>query len=267
MFTIFWRTIKDKKVFIIFYCLFAILMMLMYVSMYPSIRDKAVEFNQLLESYPQEFFKAFNIQTISFDKIENFLALENYSIVWPLMAIFMMVSLAGFGIAREIEKGTAEILLAKPISRLKIYFSKYIAGLAILLVFDFMSVFSVIPLAEIFKVDYVFDHHVKIFILNLLLGWAVFSVSYMFSGMFSEKSRAYALAGGLLILMYVLNLAASLKENLENLKYTSFFYYYNTNSALIENNIDNLSIYVFIGVAVVCTVVGAVWFNKRDIAV
>lgn len=173
MFTIFWRTIKDKKVFISIYCLAAILMMFMYVAMYPSIKDEAENFDELFQSYPEEFFKAFNIETISFDKIENFLSVENYSIVWPLMAMFMMVSLAGYSIAKEIEKGTAEILLAKPVSRLKIYFTRYMTGLVVLLFFTLVSVFSVIPLAEIYNVDYAPDHHVRIFVLSFLLGLAV----------------------------------------------------------------------------------------------
>ena len=265
MFTIFIRTIKDKKVFIIAYCLFAVLMMFMYVGMYPSIRDKAAEFNQLMENYPKEFFKAFNIETISFDKIENFLALENYSIIWPIMVMFMMISLAGYGIAREIEKGTAEILLAKPISRLKVYFTRYLTGAIVLLFFTVVSVFSVIPLAEIYNVDYALGNHVKIFVLSFLLGLAVFSVSLMFSAMFSEKGKVYALTGGLLLLMYVTNLISNLKENFENLQYTSFFYYYDVNSALIENNMDKLSVCVFVGVTIVCTTIGAIWFNKRDI--
>ena len=142
MFTIFWRTIKDKKIFISIYCICAILMMFMYVAMYPSIEEKSEEFNQLMENYPEGMMKAFNIETISFDKLENFLSIENYSIIWPLMAMFMMVSLAGYSISKEIEKGTAEILLAKPISRLKIYFSRYLTGVIVLLVFTFVSVFS-----------------------------------------------------------------------------------------------------------------------------
>ncbi|NQU99431.1 MAG: ABC transporter permease, partial [Parcubacteria group bacterium] len=252
MFTIFWRTIKDKKVFIIIYCLAAFMMMFMYVAMYPSIEEKSGEFNQLMENYPEGMMKAFNIETISFDKLENFLSLENYSIIWPLMAMFMMVSLAGYSISKEIEKGTAEILLAKPISRLKIYFSRYLTGVVVLLLFAIVSVFSVVPLAEIYDIEYAFDNHVKIFVLSFLFGWAVFSVSLMFSAMFSEKGRTYALSGGFLLIMYVMNLLASLKEDLENLKYTSFFYYYDFNKAMIENNIEMLSILVFVGVAAIC---------------
>ena len=241
--------------------------MFMYVGIYPSIAERSDEINQLMENYPEEMLKAFNIETISFDKVENFLSIENYSIVWPLMVMFMMVSLASYSISKEIEKGTAEILLSKPISRLKIYFSRYLTGVIVLLVFTFVSVFSVIPLAEIYNVDYVIDNHIKIFILSFLFGWAIFSVSLMFSAMFSEKGRTYVASGGLLLLMYVMNVVASLKENLENLKYTSFFYYYDFNKAIIGNNIEVLSIYVFVGVAVVCTVIGAIWFNRRDIAV
>lgn len=74
-------------------------------------------------------------------------------------------------------------------------------------------------------------------------------------------------AGGILIIMYVLNIIAALKDNLKNLKYLSFFYYYDPDQALIKNIINNTGVLVFIIVIVVCTVLAVVWFKKRDVAV
>jgi ABC-2 type transport system permease protein len=267
MFTIIWNTIKDKKIALLVYCLAAIAFVWMFVALFPSIQEESEQFTQLFESYPEGFFKVFGIEDLGFSTIEKFLALENYSIMWPIMAMFFMVSLAGYSLVREVEKGTAEILLSRPISRSKLYFSRYFAGIIMLIIFTIISVFCVVPLAHLHDVDYNIDNYVSIAILSFLFGWAVFSVAYLFSAIFSEKGRAYAVTGGLLILMYFFNLIASFKEDWENIRYASFFYYYDFNKALIDVQIDWQSIFVFIAAALVCTFVGAVWFHKRDIAV
>ena len=267
MFTIIWNTIRDRKITLIVYCVAAVAFVWMFVAMFPTIQDQAENFSKMMENYPQGFLKAFGIEDVGFDTVEKFLAMENYSIMWPIMVMFMMVSIAGFSLAKEIEKGTAEILLSRPVSRLKLYFARYFAGILILIIFTFVSVFCVVPLAHLHNIDYNIDSYVAIAILSFLFGWAVFSMAYMFSAMFSEKGRAYAAAGGVLVLMYVLNLVASLKENWENLRYASFFYYYDFNKALDQAQIDWLPVVVFASVAVICTAVGAIWFYKRDIAI
>ncbi|MBU0670624.1 MAG: ABC transporter permease subunit [Patescibacteria group bacterium] len=267
MWTIIWRTLKDKKISVAVYCLAATFFMWMYVALFPTVQQEAESFNQVLENYPADFLKAFNIQEMSFDTIEKFLAIENYSIIWPIMALFMVVAFAGNAIAREIEKGTAEILLARPISRLKLFFSRYLAGLAVLVLFSAVSVFSIIPFAEMYKVEYIPENQLAIAVICFLFGWAVYSLAMMFSAIFSEKSRVYMATGGILILMYVINIIVAFKENLENLKYFSFFYYYDFNQAIIHGELNTTAVVLFASVAVACMAAGAVWFEKRDIAV
>ena len=262
------RTIKDRKISLIVYCLAGVLILWMYVAMFPTIRDEAENFNELIKSYPESFMKAFGIdEQITFDKIENFLSIEHFSLVWPIMVIFMMVSLATFVLAKEVEKGTAEILLSRPVSRVEIFMARYLAGIIILLLFTAISIYSLIPLAELHGVDYMLENYSTLTILGLLFGWAVFSVGMMLSAIFSEKGKVYMVSGMLFVGMYIANVASSLREEVEELKYISFFHYFDYQEALIRNHIDELSIFVFIGVAVVCTCVGLIWFHKRDIAV
>jgi len=267
MFAIFWNTIKDKKIAIIIYCIAAIAFLWMYVAMFPSIAEQSEDFTKAFENYPDAMFEAMGLESLSFDTIEDFVSMEHYSIMWPLMMMFFMVSLAGFSLAREVESGTIEIVLVRPISRLKIFFSRYLAGIFILVIFTSISVYIIAPLATLHKVDYTILNHHYIFALSLLFGWAVFSLSMMFSAIFSEKGKMYGAVSGILILMYALNVFASLKESLENLQYFSFFYYYGFNDALTKATIDNLAILIFAGVAIITTIIGAIYFNKRDVAV
>ncbi|MEW6407937.1 MAG: ABC transporter permease subunit [Patescibacteria group bacterium] len=222
MLTIFWRTIRDRKLSLLIYCLAGILLLWMYIGFFPSIRDQAEKFKEVFEAYPESMMKAFNIEELNFDTLEKFLTVEQFSIIWPIMVIFLVVSIAGTALSGEVEKGTAEILLSRPVSRLKIFFSRYLAGLFILLVFTVSSVFFVVPLARLSKVDFVFENYVTIAVLGFLFGWAIFSMGMMFSAIFSERSKTYMVTGGILLVMYVLKIAASLKESLDKLKYFFF---------------------------------------------
>jgi ABC-2 type transport system permease protein len=239
----------------------------MYVAMFPSIQAQAANFDELMKNYPEALMKAFNLEELSFNTLEKFLAMEQFSFVWPLMVMFMLISLAGASIAKEIERGTMELLLSRPISRIKIFFSRYLAGLASLFAFTIFSIFAVVPLAKLHHLDYVFANHLTVAMLGFLFGWAIFSLAMMFSAMFSERGKVYMLTGGILLLMYVLNIVAALKENLDKLKYISFFHYFDTQQALVYNVIKEEAILVFAGVTIVCTICGALWFKKRDVAI
>lgn len=268
MLSIFWRMLKDRKTSILVYCLSGILLLWMYIAMFPSIKEQAEFFSEMISRYPEGLMKAFGIsQDLNFTYLENFLAMEQFSLVWPIIVMFMMISLAGSAISGEIEKGTAEILLSRPVSRLKIFFGKYFAGIFSLLVFTLTSVFAVIPLAKLHKIDYILENYVSLAIIGFLFGWAILSLAMMFSALFSEKSKTFMLSAGVLVAMYVLNVMASLKENLQDLKFLSFFHYYDYSQALIHNTINLDTIWIFSAAIIFCTFIGVIWFHKRDIAV
>lgn len=269
MIAIFLNTIKNRRIFIAIYSFAAVAFMWMYVAFFPYIQEKSADFDKLLEAYPESFLEAFGIQAGSlwFDKLENFLAVEQFSFVWPIMVIAMLVALGGFSIAGEIEKGTIETLLSQPISRLKIFFGKYLAGVVSLIIFTIISIFAVIPLAKSYHIDYQLSHYFTTALLGFMFGLAIFSIAALFSSLFSEKGKAYFISAGILVVMYVINILSTLKESVADLKYFSFFYYFDVNKALIDNQIEHLAYWVFLGVSLMCTALAAWWFSKRDISV
>jgi ABC-2 type transport system permease protein len=182
------------------------------------------------------------------------------------MVIIFVIAYGGAQIAGEIEKGTIETILAQPISRLKIFLGKYLAGVASIVAFCAVSIFAVIPLATLHGVDYRLENFWTMSILGFLFALAIFSLSMLATSIFSEKGKSNFAVGGIIIVMYVINVVSTFKESLEDLRYLSFFYYYDHSSAILHNKIDSLAIWVFLGVSVVATILGALWFMRRDIA-
>jgi len=267
MLKIFWRTVKDRKLSLPVYSLAALLFMWMYVALFPSMQQQSETFQKAFQSMPEAFFKAFGIESLGFSTIEQFLAIEHFSIIWPIMAIIMLLAIAGSGLAGEVELGTVELLLSRPVSRLKVFTARYLVGLFSLFVFTVISVFAIIPLSAIYGIDYNPGNFVLVAAISFLFGWAVFSIAILFSAIFSERSRVYMISGGIVLVMYVFNIVASLSENLEWLKFMSFFYYYDYNSALIRGTLNNTNVLLFVIVAFVFTFAAAWRFGRRDIAV
>ena len=266
MFTIIKRTIRDRWVVIVIYLAVALAFLLMYIAMFPSFANQQEQWDQMLKSMPQEMMKAFNLQDYSFAHLENFLSSELYSITWPLLLIILSISSAGAALANEIEKGTIEFLLSMPISRTKLFISRYLAGTLVILVFVALTIYAAIPLAKIFNIEVQAVNYSSLALIAFLFGLAIFSIAMFLSAMLSERGKVYFISAGVIVLMYVANIVVKLKEKYADLKYISFFHYFDSVKILIHNEIDKVGIWVFLATIIIFTIAGLVAFDKRDIA-
>lgn len=260
-------TLVQKRVAIIAYSLGGLALIWMYVAIYPSMASQVGTYNQLLKSMPASIMRAFGADKIGLMNFEGLLGTKQYGFTWPLMLLFLMVSFAGSVVSGEIEKTNIGLWLSQPVSRVKIFWSKYAAGMIALLIFLIFTVLAVLPVAALYKVDVLPADIWRLAAIGGLFGWAVFSLSMFIGSLFSEKSRVYSIVAGILLLMYVANLVAGLNDKLVNLKYVSFFYYYNVSDLLTGGKIMNLSILVFLGIGVIASVFAALIFDRRDIAI
>ena len=261
------RALKDKKIFLLSFVLGGIGMAWMYAALFPTIGKMSESYSEILKSFPKAFLEAFGISETGFAGFESYISTEHFSFVWPILIIILIISFAGSSLSREIEKGTMEILLSLPVSRLKIFFGKYLSGLIALAAFILFSVLAIIPLAEAYNIDYVVSHFFTMSLLGLIFGWAVFGLSMFFSALFSDRGKVYMALGILMVGMYVIRIVAILSDKLDKLKYLSFFHYYNAPEALAKNSISQETFIVFISVAIISTILAAYWFSRRDVAV
>ncbi len=267
MFSIFIRTIRDWKYSIIAYSLSCCGLIWMYMGLYPTIQKQSENYMAIMQNFPKVLLDAFGIEPSGFSSLETFISTENFSFMWPIIAIIFVASLAGGFIAAEIEKGTIEYLLAQPLSRLKLFLSRYSVGIIAIIFFVLLSVTSAIPFAKAYNFAYDSEGFWMLSLLCFLFLLAIYSLGMLASAIFNEKGKVYFSLGALLVLMYIANIVASLKENLSDLKYFSFFYYFNYSHALMDHHISRGAWVVFISVTIVSVIVGCVWFKKKDIAV
>ncbi len=267
MFTIIIRTLKDRLVTTLAYCGASVAFLWMYIALFPYIRDQAASLSELMDAYPKELMEAFGIKSLElqFAHLGSYLSTETFSLMFPIMLVALVVGFAGSALAGEVEKGTIELLLSQPISRVQLYTAKYLAGVKVLGAFTVVSVFGIIPFAAIYRADYVLADITRFWVVAFLFGLALLSLSFLASSIFSDKGKPAFIVTGIVILMFVLNILASLKPSLIRLRDYSFFHYYDPTITLAGGAIDSRVVWVFLGVSVVATTLGAIWFTRRDI--
>jgi len=266
MITLIKRTLLDRKNSILMFIGFGAGLLWLYVALFPFFREIGKEFVTFWESI-EGLGEVFTITDEIFQSIENFLAMEQYAIMIPLLLVFLLIGIAGYGLSGDVENGTAEILLARPISRLGLFFGRYLAGIIVLVLFVAFTSLMIVPFGELHNLKYSLNNFVSISILVFLFGWAIFSLAMMVSALYSEKNKVSMYIGGSILAMYVMNIVATTQEKYDFIQYFSFFYYYDHEAALLHNTLAASNIIVFALVAIIATAIGAWWYNKRDVAV
>lgn len=267
MFQIITRDLKDRWISLLSYSLGSLSLALLYTSIYGSVQQSQEQLAKLYNAFPKALYEAFGIQDLVINTLPKFLGLELFSFMWPILAIFLVVSRAAGSITGEIERGTLGLYLALPVSRTNLYWSKYTSSLVAILIFVSVSIVGIIPIAALFNQDISISIIFRLALLGLLFMWAVYAFSMCLACLFSEKSKVYMSVGILMATMYAINVVAGLKSSLGWLHNYSVFYYFDSQTVLNKNVFDTTSLIVFGIAIVVFTVLGLLAFRRRDIYV
>ena len=266
MMSVFKKEFRAKWVSLLVYCLVVAGLAWMYIALYPSIQAQAAALTKALGSLGSAL-KAFGIKSFSFDTLEQYLSVELFGITWPILAITFVAARAGQAIAGETEKGTMGTLLALPVSRSRLFLSKYWAGLVAVIIFVGVTVFTALPVAAAYGIKYQTSNFVSLAPLCLLFSWALYSLGMLLSALFNEKGHVYLVLGGILLMMYVANVVAGISDNLNWLQYGSLFHYFNASDVLVSGQTSLLSYTIFGSIIVITTLAGMAWFARKDVIV
>lgn len=262
-----WNYIWDRKTIILAYSISCVLMLWLYIALFPSLQAQAESLNQMMKSLPESMMKALGASSMDMTRLTDLLAGKHFNNLWPIILFILALSQGGGALAAEIERGTMELLLAQPISRMQLYWARVIASTKVIAFFCIVSVLPAVPLAHAYGIKADWANYLDMCLMGFAFGFATLGLGYLLSAWFSEKAKVYFVGAAVVILMYVCTIFSVLKESLTDLKYLSFFWYMSSDNALIRADIYWTGFLVLVGFGVVALGIGAWIFQKRDIAV
>lgn len=228
------------------------------VAIFPSVEESI---SKAIEGYPEALKEAFGISQIS--TVEQYLHAEMLSLIVPLALGYLAVRAVASGLSGAAESGRLDVILSAPVSRRRLVAAGFL-GTAVELAGVLLVTLLLTALGGLLAgagLDFG----------PALAGFAnVWPLALLFAGL-GIIATAWSLrtsivtgsVAGVLVAMYVIDLIGRLDPDLDALRYVSVFRYYGN---AIENGIEPLAFAGVTAAAVVLAALGALLFERRDLA-
>lgn len=201
--------------------------------------------------------------------LAGYLSLGYTHPVYLILTSAAVVWFASRALAGEMERGSIQFALSRPVSRPSLYGSVFAAVIVVISIVSLAGPLGMLVGLKLAQPEGVFDRT------NLLVAgaatwtliWAVAGITLLWSALSSTMSRSIGLAIAVLVISYVIDYFAALWAFLEPLEPFSIFDYYEPSSALASGNIPLDHVLVLGVVGLTGAIAGLVIFTRRDLPV
>jgi ABC-2 type transport system permease protein len=229
------------------------------VSIYPSIEEAL---SKAIRTYPPVLKEAFGISELS--TVEQYLHAEMLSLIVPLAVGYLAVRSVASGLSGAAESGRLDVLLSAPVSRRSLVAAAFVATAIELAAVLAFTLFLAMLGSAISGAGLSFGPALAGFANVWPLALLSAGLGIVVTGWSLRTSVVTGSVAGALVGMYVLDLVGRLDPSLDWVRYASVFRYYGN---AIEGGIEPLSFLGVSAAAAALAAIGALLFERRDLAV
>ena len=261
------KTLRDKRRPMLFWGIGLVALAIIITTLLlPTITAAAEELKSYFELMPEELLSAFGGDLTDIATPEGFLNAELFFLVTPLFFLIFAIGFGAGAIAGEEEQGTLDLLLANPLSRLRVVLEKFGAlstGIILLAVIYWAGLAVGI---KIINADVNLLNLAAACFSAALLGITFGTLSLAIGCAVGKRNLAMAVAGVLAAVTYILNALAPVFDSLEPFRGVSPFYYYIGGDPLLNGlNVGHAG--VLVGLTAIFIVAALLLFERRDLSV
>lgn len=262
--TVFTKTIWERRWGMIGWVLGGLATVMFMIAVYPIVRDSA-GFVEAIESLPEEFLAFAGIDPELFTTGAGFLQAQMYSLLGPLLVLILAIGMGASATAAEEVNGTADLLLATPVTRSQVVIDKALAmvllvGMLVLAFVTGLLIGQVVVDLELAALG-IIGANIGLLLLGLFFG----SLALMIGAWSGKRVLATAAAGGVAGLSFVIDSFAPLLSSFETIQPYTPFYWYSANIPILVGPTSG-HLLLLAGM-VVFTAGAALLFERRDLGV
>jgi len=237
------------------------LLFIAYAAMFPSVRK--VDFEQVFAQYPKELLKAFGVESLAqINTLMGFLKTELFGFMLPLAIVFLPIGVIVNTTSRAEERGYLNALFSTSVARWELVVAAAVAATVALLVPVVAIIAITLLTAQIVGASIGFSALAEACLSLLPLGAFIGSIAIVVIGLTRRHGMATAVAGGTLVVMYLMQVLASFLKFFDDVKGFSAFHYY---IDWVNHGMDWLQWLAMFVVAGALTLIGALLFERRDV--
>jgi len=262
MMAIFLRKLRNNWLMILGWGLGLGLLGFFLFDIYENFFQQNVDLRELLKAFPDNIMAFFGGDVNLFEP-SGFLHLEFFSYMPIILGIMVVSSAAGL-ISKNEEEGTLEIIIAQPVSRSLVFWSRLLALLVsvILILGIIWGGFALgLSTTETFDIEQAEMIRPLVSLFAILLPFL--ALALLLSMILPSSSAASLVSGFLLIAFFFISSLARIDEDLEAINRFSPFKYYQGGAAI--NGLDQQNLLILFGISIVFILLAWFFFAWRDL--
>lgn len=240
-----------------------IALVILFMSMFPSISQDVEVFKELMEGFPETVRKAIGLEIDGFGTILGF-----YSYIFIYLNLCGAIQAMNIGtsiVSKEVRDKTADFLLTKPVSRTKILTSKLMAALTTLILTNVLFIAAASIMASLVKTE---AYSSKIFFMisiSLFFVQLIFlSLGIIISVIVPKIKSVLTVSLGTVFTFFIIGMLVSTTGD-EAKRYLSPFKYFDTTYIIKNSSYETSFLLVGIGIIIVALVTSFIVYSKKDI--
>lgn len=235
------------------------------MAIFPTMLADTGQIQDLLQSYPPEVLKIFGLDILSLNDPVGYHATQSYLIIVLFGSIFAAI-LGTTILAKEEDEKTIDFLLAKPITRSEILTGKLLCLIMYVVFFNLIiALITYISFWQFVTVTFSRQNLGYLLIAPFFAHLTFACLGFLLALFFSRRKSAYSISIGLVLILYFLDVIASMSNKVEFLRYISPFYYINAADIVTNNSINGISLLGLIAFSAFAAALTYFLYNRRDI--
>jgi ABC-2 type transport system permease protein len=194
-----------------------------------------------------------------------------FAFLFPYLEITAAIHavLLGSGIiAKEERDKTTEFLMVKPVSRVAIITSKFLAALVNVVIINIVTLISSIYLAAAYNNGKNISGEVETFLLSMFIVQLIFlSLGALLAAILKNAKASGSLAAGILFGCYVISKITDLTDRVNFLNVLSPFKYFSYQNIVNGNGLSLSIVILCILLVSAFTISTYFFYNKRDLSI
>jgi ABC-2 type transport system permease protein len=227
------------------------------------------QLNTLLRFVPPSFYALMNVTPDFLESagLPGYLALGFTHPIYHILSLATVTWFACRALAGEMERGTIQLALARPVSRPRLYLSRVIGVLTVTAGVAIVGPIGMMLGLAVARPDGTLDltHFVQTAFATALLTWAIGGIALASSATADRMGQAIGWVIAVLVLSYVVDYFAAIWSALHPIEPFSIFDYYDPAIALSSGTLPLTNVVVLGVVGSIAAIVGLIIFTQRDL--
>lgn len=254
----------NLKSFLIWFIILLAIFLVVFL-VYPSIvnSDNIKMMDEMMEMFPPEMLKAFNMDITEIDSAYGWLKTEGF--VFVLLIIGCYAGILGSNILlKEESDKTIEYLNSLPVTRNKIIFHKVLVGLIYIFLMVFgLGIFNFIGLT--FSGDFDKLQYLLLSITPLFSSVVIYFFCMFLSTFTHKTKKILGISLGIVFISYILQTLSTISSSVEFLKYFSVFTLADIRNVIMNVAINPVMVIISICLASLFLIATVIRYNRKEL--